>query len=406
MSNIKKILTILLLSIILIYTVNITSIPESIILFENEELNLGQIFGITLKEQDVIKTSVMNNKIENKTITLSLFNVVDLKKVQVSTVETTKVVPLGNTIGIKLYSNGVLVIGMAEIEGKKPYENAGIKEGDLITSVDNIEVTTTEELIQCVNNSNGNSVEIKYTREGEEHITNIQPVKTKENTYKIGLWVRDGAVGIGTATYYEPSSKKIATLGHGITDRDTDKLITIETGEFTSSVITKVVKGEKGNPGEIRGILDENKIIGNINQNTNFGIYGYVIEPTLLGINENNSLEVALKEEIETGKANILLTLDDGIRREYEIQIKKIYKNNTTDNKSMLIEITDKELIEKTGGIIQGMSGAPIIQNGKFVGAITHVLVNNPLEGYAVFGETMIKQMSERRTEVGSQMSD
>ena len=140
----------------------------------------------------------------------------------------------------------------------------------------------------------------------------------------------------------------------------------------------------------------------NINQNTNFGIYGYVIEPTLLGINENNSLEVALKEEIETGKANILLTLDDGIRREYEIQIKKIYKNNTTDNKSMLIEITDKELIEKTGGIIQGMSGAPIIQNGKFVGAITHVLVNNPLEGYAVFGETMIKQMSE----VGSQMSD
>ena len=163
--------------------------------------------------------------------------------------------------------------------------------------------------------------------------------------------------GIGTATYYEPASGKIATLGHGIVDRDTDKLITIESGELTTSTITKIKKGEKGNPGEIRGIINEEKAIGMIYQNTKFGIYGKLQEINTLGI----------KEEIETGKASILLSLEDGIRREYEIEIKKIYRNNTEDNKSMLIEITDEELIEKTGGIVQGMSGAPIIQNGKFI---------------------------------------
>ena len=173
--------------------------------------------------------------------------------------------------------------------------------------------------------------------------------------------------GIGTATYYEPASGKIATLGHGILDRDTDKLITIESGELTTSTITKIKKGEKGNPGEIRGVINEEKAIGMIYQNTKFGIYGKLQEINTLGINEENSLEVALKEEIETGKASILLSLEDGIRREYEIEIKKIYRNNTEDNKSMLIEITDEELIEKTGGIVQGMSGAPIIQNGKFI---------------------------------------
>lgn len=385
-----------MLLIALIYTVNIGGMPETIILFKNEELNLRQTIGVVLKEekQETIETSSNESKAETKTITVSLFNFINVKKIQVTTIQNTKVIPLGNTIGLKLYSDGVLVIGMTEVEGCKPYENSGIKEGDLIVQVDNINVTTTEELIECVNNSSGENVEIKYIREGKEYSTSIEPIKTKENEYKIGLWVRDGAVGIGTATYYEPESGKIATLGHGIIDRDTDKLITIESGEIATSTITKIKKGTKGNPGEIRGIINEGEIIGNISQNTQFGIYGQLIETNELGINENNSLEVALKEEIKTGKATILLTLEDGIRKEYEIKIKKIYTNNTEDNKSMLIEITDEELIEQTGGIIQGMSGAPIIQNGKFIGAITHVLVNSPLEGYAVFGEIMVKQMN------------
>lgn len=396
MNFIKKSLIIILLLISLIYTVNITSMPKNVILLENEELDLKQVLGITLKEskKEVLQTSNDSNKIETKTISVSLFNLFNVKEVNVSTVKNTKVVPLGNIIGIKLYSNGVLVIGMTEVEGKKPYENTGIKEGDLITTVDNVTVTTTEELIKCVNNSQGKLVKIKYIREGTEYVTDIEPVKTKEDKYKIGLWVRDGACGIGTATYYDPGTGKIATLGHGIVDRDTDKLITIESGKLLTSAITKIKKGEKGNPGEIKGIINDNQTIGSINLNTDFGIYGNLKEINTLGIDKNNSLEIALKNEIKTGEATILLALEDEIRKEYKIEIKKIYKNNTEDNKSMLIEITDEKLIEKTGGIIQGMSGAPIIQNGKFIGAITHVLVNNPLQGYAVFGEIMIKQMN------------
>lgn len=195
MNFIKKFFLIIILLIVLIYTVNITNIPKKIIIFENENLKLGQIFGLTLKEEKnkIIETSSSSNKIENKSITVSLFNIIPVKKVDVTTIQDTKIIPLGNTIGIKIYSSGVLVIGMTEIEGKKPYENTGIKEGDLIIKIDNIEVNTTEELIECVNKSQGQNVEVKYLREGTEYITNIEPVKTKDDKYKIGLWVRDGA---------------------------------------------------------------------------------------------------------------------------------------------------------------------------------------------------------------------
>lgn len=366
---IKRSFIVIILLIVLIYTVNITGMPERVILFEDEKLNLGQLLGIEIKEKEkeTLQASVTDNKIDNKTVVLSLFNVLNLKEIEVSTVKSVKVVPLGNTIGIKLYSDGVLVIGMTEVEGQQPYKNTGIQEGDLIIQVDNFIVTTTEELIECVNKCDGNNVQIKYVRDGIEHTTSIEPVKTKDDKYKIGLWVRDGAVGIGTATYYEPETKKVATLGHGIVDSDTDKLITIECGEIVTCNITKIKKGQEGEPGEIKGTINDEQIIGNINQNTHFGIYGTLSETNTLSINEDNSLEVALREEIKTGKAKILLTLEDGIRKEYEINIKKIYTNNNEDNKSMLIEITDKELIAKTGGIIQGMSGAPIIQNNKFV---------------------------------------
>ena len=184
-----------MLLISLIYTVYITSMPKNIILFENEKLELGKIFGIVLKEEkkETIETSNSSSKIEDKTIEVSLFNLIKVKEIEVSTIKNVRVVPLGNTIGIKLYSDGVLVIGMTEVAGCKPYENTGIKEGDLIVEVDNVTVTTTAELIECVNNSNGENVEIKYKRDGIEYITNIEPVKTEENNYKIGLWVRDGA---------------------------------------------------------------------------------------------------------------------------------------------------------------------------------------------------------------------
>ena len=196
-------------------------------------------------------------------------------------------------------------------------------------------------------------------------------------------------------TFYDPSSNKFAALGHGILDIDTEKLISISSGEFVTTNILKIDKGEKGNPGRIQGTLEKQKEIGKINQNTGFGIYGNVEDVSALNVDMSKEMSVALRDEIKTGNAEILCSLENGKVESYQIDIKKIYKENNYDNKSMKIKITDQRLIDKTGGIIQGMSGSPIIQNGKFIGAVTHVIVNDPLEGYAIFGDIMIKQMYE-----------
>ena len=402
MKFIKRFFLILFLLIILIYVTNITSIPDSIILFQNEELNLGTIIGVHLDEENpnyqVVQTSspLQNtDAVEKKKVAVKLFNLINVKEIEVNTIPNTTVIPLGNLIGLKLYTSGVLVIGMTEIEGKKPYENSGIEEGDMIVEVNNKEVTCTAELISTVNEAKGEDLNIKYVRDGVEHVANIEPIRTEKNEYKLGLWVRDGAAGIGTMTYYEPQTGKFAALGHGIIDIDTENLINISSGELVSSRIASIVKGEEGSPGEIKGSISSGYTIGEINSNTGFGIYGNVKDTSRLNINNSNELEVANRDEIKTGKATILLNLENEVRKEYEIEITKIFRNNNVNNKSMLIKVTDEKLLELTGGIIQGMSGAPIIQNGKFVGAVTHVLVNDPTSGYAVFGDLMIKESRE-----------
>ena len=200
---------------------------------------------------------------------------------------------------------------------------------------------------------------------------------------------------MGTVSFYEPSTGIFAALGHGILDIDTEKLLDISTGDFVTTNIVSIKKGEKGSPGKIQGSIDNQKVIGEIYKNTELGVYGALKNISALSINTNNTIDVALRDEIEIGKANIICTLENDQKEEYEVEIQKIYKNNTWDNKSMVIKVTDKSLIDKTGGIIQGMSGSPIIQNGKLVGVLTHVLVSDPCMGYGVFADMMIKQMRE-----------
>ena len=307
---------------------------------------------------------------------------------------------MGNIAGVKLYTDGVLVVGMSEIEGVdakryKPYENTGIEEGDSIISINQNTISSTDELIETVNRSEGKEIKLKYIHEEETKECSITPVKTGDNEYKLGLWVRDSAAGVGTVTYYEPSTKTFGALGHGITDIDTEELIHIASGEFVTTKILNIIKGENGVPGKIQGTVENQKDIGTISKNTKYGIYGTVKNLSALNIDTSREMEVALRKEIKTGKATILCSLDNQKVEEYEIEIEKIDTQNSYNNKSMKIKVTDERLLEKTGGIIQGMSGSPIIQNGKFVGAVTHVLVNNPQEGYAVFGDMMIKQSKE-----------
>ena len=201
---------------------------------------------------------------------------------------------------------------------------------------------------------------------------------------------------MGTLTFYEPISKKFAALGHGITDNDTESLINIESGELVTSRVINVQKGEEESPGEIRGTILNQQTIGSVKNNSSFGIYGILNNLTSLNIDTSKKYKVALRNEIELGEAYILCSIDNSnVPKEYKIDIEKIYFDNDFNNKSMLIRVTDKKLIEKTGGIIRGLSGAPIIQNNKFVGAVTNVLVSNPEIGYAIFGDLMVKEMQK-----------
>ena len=289
---------------------------------------------------------------------------------------------------------------MSEIEGEdnkkyKPYENTGIKEGDTIIKVNNTEIGSTDELIETVNMSEGKEIKLEYVHEQKTKECSITPVKQSNNEYKLGLWVRDSAAGVGTVTFYEPSTRIFGALGHGISDIDTGELINIASGEFVTTRILNITKGESGTPGKIQGTIENQKNIGLISKNTRFGIFGTVDNLASLNIDTSKEMEVATRDEIKTGKASILCSLDNSTPQEYEIEIEKIFKDNNYDNKSMQIKVTDKRLLEKTGGIIQGMSGSPIIQNGKFVGAVTHVLVDNPEEGYGVFADIMLKQSKE-----------
>ena len=392
MKKIKKILIVIILVLIYIYVCNISMLPNNIILMQGEVLNLNTVLGVNVKNaKTVTASSNLNNSIFEETgkmnLELNLFNLFSVKDVTVNVIPKTTVIPLGKAIGMKMYTKGVLVVGMSEIEGQKPYENSGIEAGDKIVEVNNVKINNTDELIACVNSSKGESIEITYISDNEEEVANMSPVKTGENEYKLGLWVRDAAAGVGTLTFYEPSTGEFGALGHGINDVDTYQLIDIANGELVTTNIIDIVKGEDGTPGEIRGVIDGGSTIGSIYKNTNYGVYGKVIDTSRLNLSKNNEIEVANRSEITTGKAEIMCELEDGKIEKYEIEIQKIFLENNQDNKSMLIKVTDEDLIEKTGGIIQGMSGAPIIQNGKFIGAVTHVLVNDSKMGYAVFAD-------------------
>ncbi len=399
--NYKKLILVFILLILLAYVTNIIFIPNNIILFQNEELDIKSLWGMKLEETVEVGANVSDKKINNnsqtKTYNLSLFGL-ELKTITTNVIPTTKVVPIGKLVGLKLFTEGVLVVGTSEIKGEdnkiyKPYEEAGIEQGDTIIEINDEEIDSTAELMVCVSSCKGKSIEITYIKDGNILETQITPVKTSENTYKLGLWVRDTEAGIGTITFYERTSNSFAALGHGIPDIDTGELVEISSGEFVNATILNIEKGEKEKPGKIEGTIQKETKIGDIYSNTEFGVYGTTDNENQLDIKNTKEIEVASRNEIKVGKASIICTLEDGKTKEYEIEIQKIYINNNENNKSMVIKVTDEELIEKTGGIIQGMSGSPVIQNGKLVGALTHVLVSDPTKGYALFADTMISKL-------------
>ena len=392
MKNLRKILAIFGVLIIYAYFVCVVNLDNNVILLEGEKysFNICPFMKVT-------ETAAVSSNNESKyTIELSLFGNINLKTIEVTEIKDLEVIPCGEVIGLKLYTNGVLIVGLSEIEDiennkVKPYENTEIREGDTIIQIDNKEIDSVNTLKEIVNKSNGKTLNLVLVRDGTVLTSNIVPVKVGKSEYKLGLWVRDAATGVGTLTYYNPETEEFGALGHGISDSDTGKMIEIESGELVTSKIISITKGISGAAGELRGTILNQPTIGQVNKNTNFGIFGILDNNENLNIDYNKKMKVALRKEIQEGDAKILCNIDGTGIKEYDIKIEKIYLENNDDNKSFMIRVSDEKLIEETGGIIRGLSGAPIIQNGKFIGAITNVLVANPEVGYGIFADLMIK---------------
>ena len=362
-----------------------------------------KILELSSSYRDDMKLNIKNNykfKSNNNgeaKIGINLLGLVPIKKVNLNVVEDRHVIAGGEALGVKLNMKGVLVVGTSEIEGldgKKynPALDSGIKVGDSITHIDNVKVKDAQNVIDILNKIGNKNVSIVFERDNKEIKTELKPIKSKQdNSYRLGIWVRDKTAGIGTLTFYDEKSNKFGALGHSITDSDTGKLMNSENGEIMKAQVSSIEQGEKGNPGEIRGMFFESKdVLGKIESNTQFGVYGDVnIKETKI---RKDSFPIALQNEIKVGKAYILSTIENDKVEEYEVEVIKVEKQHSPETKSMVIQVTDKELLSKTGGIVRGMSGSPIIQNGKIIGAVTHVFVNDPTKGYGVFIEWMIKE--------------
>ncbi len=290
------------------------------------------------------------------------------------------VIPGGNTVGIKLYSRGLVVTGF---EDSSSAREAGLKKGDVILAVDGEIVHT----IQNLRNSLGDhAVVLTVSRKGKEQNYKVEPDETAEGR-RIGVYVRDSMAGIGTVTYYDPEDSTFGALGHGVNDTDADVLLPLEAGVVVSSSVSDVKKGKCGDPGELKGSFDVHRILGAVEKNTDLGIFG-----KLRSCPEGKAIPTAERHEIRTGAAAILSNIQGTETRSYSVEILKIYTNDDGSGKDMLIQVKDDALLEKTGGIVQGMSGSPIIQNGKIVGAVTHVLVNDPTRGYGISIENMLSE--------------
>ncbi len=317
-----------------------------------------------------------------------------VKEVSVQVVEKQRVIPGGIPIGIYLETEGVYVVGTGEVECADGlhYEPAYqiVQAGDYILAVNGRAVSDKKELIACVQACETDAMILKLKRGGEEIQVRMNAVETSDEDYKLGIWVKDDVQGIGTLTYVT-EDLRFGALGHGITDADTGELLTASGGSLYDTTILEVVRGERGVPGEISGMITyaDRFIHGTIIQNTPAGIFG-VTDLDVMGQVETEPVEVAFKQEIQMGRAVIRSSVS-GELKEYEIQIQEIRLNEDDVNKGMIFQVTDPELLQLTGGIIQGMSGSPILQNGKLIGAVTHVFVNDPSKGYGIFAETMME---------------
>ncbi len=390
-NNFFFVTTILIIFVVLTAIITMKIIEEPQNIYQNE-INMQKsitafpsIFSVSEKD----KENILNNSYETD---LLLFGIFPVKKIGITILPNKKLIPCGQTFGIKFFTKGVMIVGMSDVKTNNGDENpayyAGIRVRDIILAIDDKSVNTIEEVSKIVEKCEGKALSFYVKRNISTFIAKVTPKKSsRDELFKIGAWIRDSTAGIGTITYIDPQNNSFAGLGHGICDVDTGDLLPLNKATIFVAQINSAKKGENGEPGELKGIFLEDTIFGELSLNTEQGIFGKIINYKA----NSNALNLAFKQEIKEGNAQIISTVN-GTKPEYfNVEIIRVYRNGITPSKNMIIKIIDKKLLSITGGIVQGMSGSPIIQNGKLIGAVTHVLVNDPTKGFGIFIENMLE---------------
>ncbi len=366
-------------------------------------LSASQGFGngfFSVDNGNVVKASSFTNPDCGYKATLMAFDVIPVKPVTLNVAKRRYVNVSGEVFGIKLYTKGIIVVKIDSLNtatgGQSPAQIAGIRCGDCITHADGTALNGADDFVAAVENSGGNELALKIERGGEELDIRLKPYLSDSGKYRAGIWVRDSSAGIGTLTFCDNESGIFAGLGHGVCDVDTGKLMPISDGEAVRATVNGFYKSTAGDPGELCGTFSQ-QVIGSLKTNSATGIYGFTKEDS-----GSKLMPVALESEVQEGAAQIIATVDDKGPQYYDVQITKIYPASGNEERNMIVKITDKELLEKTGGILQGMSGSPIIQDSMLVGAVTHVFVNDPTQGYGIFAQQMIETADTLSTDAAA----
>lgn len=369
-------------------------LPDSVVSYNGDYSPFSRVITYAVSDKGNAAFVDSQNS-PNRRESLKLFGVVPIKEVTLIEKDEKTVFVSGEVFGIKLYTDGVIIVGTQSVETDSgrvnPAESCGLQVGDVIISIDGEKVYTSDSVQNILNNNNGSSFDIKVKRDERYREFTLSPVYCeREGCYKAGMWVRDSTAGIGTLTYYDKDSGMFGALGHQVNDVDTNEIMPLLEGEAVSARVTDIKKASKGTTGSLECDFGD-YTVGRLTANTDCGIFGaYSAVPSFA-----KPYPVASAQQVKKGKASLVSAVQNGEPKEYEIEITHISYNENNSQKNMVIKITDPELKELTGGIVQGMSGSPIVQDGRLVGALTHVIVNNPEKGYAVFAQTMLEKQEE-----------
>lgn len=355
---------------------------------QEEDFSINIYPSVMAKGKGQEAAAASFNNVKTEKMTLMLYGIFPIKDITVNKLEAPSLIPSGEPFGLKMLTAGVIVTDYGSVDGftgqLSPAKEGGIMIGDIIVEVNGEEVNTGNQLTKAVQQNSLNT-SLTVIRENEKFTVNVTPIKSKnDGMYKLGIWTRDSCAGIGTLTYYDPQNNSYGGLGHSVCDVNTGELLPLLSGEKVPVCINSIIKGINGSPGELCGTFVSSSSDGSILLNTECGVFGVTEK-----LSKNAAVPLGFKQEIEIGDAEIMTTIEGMTPKSYKIVIEKVNYNSEASTKNMVIRVTDSELLSKTGGIVQGMSGSPIIQNGKIVGAVTHVFVNDVTRGYGIFAENM-----------------